>query len=669
MTLSCTYSPDDNKLRLYSTTRLDAETYERVKAKGFKWAPRQQLFVAPAWSPGREDLLLELCGEIGDEDSTLVDRAEERAERFEEYSDKRLADAERARDTVAAIADNIPLGQPILVGHHSERHARKDAERVQSGMRKAVKMWETSKYWTARAAGAIRHAKYKELPAVRHRRIKGLEADKRKYERAKSEAETWLKLWSKDGLTLEQAQAIANRCWLHLPRKEGDRPDFSGEPTAHGALTNSHPELYAPRTLAEVVDHAKRVYPATVARCDRWISHFDNRLAYEEAMLAEQIGAEPGTGNVMADRFPFQIGGKVMVGREREWLTIIRVNRTDGAVNSLTTKAPSAAAGWLKTWKYGVEEVKDYQPPSDAERDKAKAATALPPLCNYPGEGFREMTEAEWKARNKWSDFSYIGTVKATEAAGAHRRRQMPVPGKMWEKQPVYITDGKRVDPPAPKPKDAGDPAAFVREHVAPPMVGYAASRPKENEPGDESFRAMRDGLKSGVAVQVVTAPQLFPTPAELAERVVSLADIADGQRVLEPSAGTGNLVWAVARAHIADVVAVEINQQLARNLAAAFPDMETRADDFLQCNGDLGAFDRVVMNPPFANGSDIKHIEHALGFLKPGGRLVAICANGPRQNERLKPMATEWHDLPPGTFKEAGTNVATAIVVIDKAE
>jgi 16S rRNA G1207 methylase RsmC len=42
-------------------------------------------------------------------------------------------------------------------------------------------------------------------------------------------------------------------------------------------------------------------------------------------------------------------------------------------------------------------------------------------------------------------------------------------------------------------------------------------------------------------------------------------------------------------------------------------------------------------MNPPFANGDDIKHITHALKMLNPGGRLVAICANGPRQNDKLR--------------------------------
>ena len=33
--LTATYSPDDNKLRLSSSTRLDHDVYDRVKAAGF----------------------------------------------------------------------------------------------------------------------------------------------------------------------------------------------------------------------------------------------------------------------------------------------------------------------------------------------------------------------------------------------------------------------------------------------------------------------------------------------------------------------------------------------------------------------------------------------------------------------------------------------------------
>jgi hypothetical protein len=207
--ISATYSPDDNKLRLYPGARLDVDTYTRVKAAGFTWAPKQELFVAPMWTPAREDLALELAGEIDDEDRSLVERAEERADRFEDYSGKRAAEAGAAHKAVAAIADGIPLGQPILVGHHSERHARKDAERIQNGMRKAVRLWDTSTYWQSRAKGAIRAAKYKERPDVRARRIKTIEADLRKQQRSQQEAEKWLIAWTHENLTLEVARKIA----------------------------------------------------------------------------------------------------------------------------------------------------------------------------------------------------------------------------------------------------------------------------------------------------------------------------------------------------------------------------------------------------------------------------------------------------------------------------
>ena len=43
MTYTATYSPEDNKLRLYSSTRLDRELYARVRGAGFIYAPKQEL--------------------------------------------------------------------------------------------------------------------------------------------------------------------------------------------------------------------------------------------------------------------------------------------------------------------------------------------------------------------------------------------------------------------------------------------------------------------------------------------------------------------------------------------------------------------------------------------------------------------------------------------------
>lgn len=69
---TATYSPEDNKLRLYAASHLNTDLYARAKAAGFSWAPRQQLFVAPMWTPGREDLLIELAGTIDDEEPTSL---------------------------------------------------------------------------------------------------------------------------------------------------------------------------------------------------------------------------------------------------------------------------------------------------------------------------------------------------------------------------------------------------------------------------------------------------------------------------------------------------------------------------------------------------------------------------------------------------------------------
>ena len=323
MNMTATYSPEDNKLRLYSVVRLGAETYARVKAAGFKFAPRQELLVAPMWTPGREDLLLELCGEIDDEDTSLVERAEERSERFSEYSEHRTADADRAQKAVSAIAVNIPFGQLILVGHHSERRARRGAEKIENGMRRAVKMWDTATYWTDRAAGAIRNAKHKERPDVRARRIKGLEADKRKRERTIAESTKNRKAWAVEGLTHGQAQQIANFDHLSFsfPIAKYPASTYEGSRSLWSALDSKVIDADKAAQLA-VSAHAR-----IIAHCSRWIAHYENRIAYERAMLAED-------GGTLADQNKPEKGGacRCWASPREGWSYIQKVNRVTVSV-------------------------------------------------------------------------------------------------------------------------------------------------------------------------------------------------------------------------------------------------------------------------------------------------------------------------------------------------
>jgi len=174
-------------------------------------------------------------------------------------------------------------------------------------------------------------------------------------------------------------------------------------------------------------------------------------------------------------------------------------------------------------------------------------------------------------------------------------------------------------------------------------------------------------------APRVVSSHQLFQTPPQLAARVVAIAQ--EGRslgRTLEPSAGLGRLYVALRAVDPSSpVVLVEVAAECAGELYRV-TDEDAGASliqaDFLACDaGRLGAFDTVVMNPPFKMGTDVKHIRHAAKLLAPHGRLVSICAAGPRQRKGLGDVVTRWIDLPAGSFKSEGTGVETAIVVIDR--
>lgn len=633
MLITATYSPEDNKIRLSASQRLDKDLYLRVKAAGFIWAPKQGIFVAPKWTPEREDLALELAGEIDDEDTSLVDRAEERADRFEGYSENRLKDAHQAKEAVDRIADGIPLGQPILVGHHSERHARRDAAKIENGMRKAVKMWETSQYWEQRAAGALRHAKYKERPDVRARRIKTLEAELRSCVADYTEHADVPHIMQ-HGWNAKEGDPVVEHCWVG-PKGRGGR--------------------WVPVAALERIKAGNA----------RWRQHYENRLIYERAMLGEQ-------GGLKAESFDIQVGG--MVQRRGHWFVVTKLNRKGDILQSV-----SVIGHWCSTIPF--EDIKDYRPPADGDAEKVKAIMKAAPLCNFRKEGCKEMTTAEWKSLTHCTESAYTYTYKATAEHGAYRLRTRhcwvkPNENQTCEqpgRQPVFITDMPVKEPPKPEEnvKATGDGGYLHRKAKVAAMEDLLDKVPLPDPPQytprpaaePNEFDLMKDSLKAGV--KVVSANQLFPTPNDLAARAVEEAAIEDGDRVLEPSAGTGNILRAIQAAEAAEssvfqIVACEIDPRLASNLREIFDGVDVIRLDFLEMADDDG-FDVIVMNPPFENGADIKHIEHAKGMLKPGGRLVAICANGPRQNDKLRAWAASWEELEAGTF--AGTGVRAVLM------
>jgi|TARA_R110000787_G_scaffold286368_4_gene404405 predicted RNA methylase len=188
-------------------------------------------------------------------------------------------------------------------------------------------------------------------------------------------------------------------------------------------------------------------------------------------------------------------------------------------------------------------------------------------------------------------------------------------------------------------------------------------------------------------------APQFHMTPAKdfgafmsseaVAARVMNHASINKGERVLEPNAGTGILAKA-ARDHGADVTCIEIQPGMAHELRVLHGFQSVLQGDFLRTDpAQFELFDVIVMNPPFDRGRDCDHVTHALKFLRPGGRLIAVMSARAEYGEDKRHKAFhriidqcrpcygngKWWDLPPGSFAHAGTNVNTVVLAIRKPD
>jgi predicted RNA methylase len=166
-----------------------------------------------------------------------------------------------------------------------------------------------------------------------------------------------------------------------------------------------------------------------------------------------------------------------------------------------------------------------------------------------------------------------------------------------------------------------------------------------------------------------------FPSPPAVVARLIELADITHGMQVLEPSAGRGAIAFACAERG-ANVDCVELMESNYDALCADDRLKRVKRGCFLE-HGVIEAYDRIVMNPPFAKQADIKHVTHALKFLKSDGLLVSVMSAGVmfRENkltvelrELIQKRGGRIEALPDGSFKESGTMVKTIIVEIPAA-
>lgn len=181
-----------------------------------------------------------------------------------------------------------------------------------------------------------------------------------------------------------------------------------------------------------------------------------------------------------------------------------------------------------------------------------------------------------------------------------------------------------------------------------------------------ERFATIAGRHVNGTAPRAVVAHQLFQTPSDLAARLVALLDLAPGSRVLEPSAGLGRILDCLPMSKVSEVVAIDQSPDCTAELFKQDRQgVKILQRDFLSVLPDeIGHFNAVAMNPPFTVRSDIKHIRHAMDFLRPGGRLACIMMDTPRRETTFRDEATHWEKLPENSFSKEGTQVATVLAL-----
>lgn len=192
-------------------------------------------------------------------------------------------------------------------------------------------------------------------------------------------------------------------------------------------------------------------------------------------------------------------------------------------------------------------------------------------------------------------------------------------------------------------------------------------------DPPDRSEERELQELESEIRGWVGQIDGFYPTPEDIARRMVRLSEIGDGHTILEPSAGGGAIADVITDEHPdADLEVIELHYSLADVLERK--GYELIGTDFFEVNGQR--WDRIIQNPPFENLADIDHVRHAYDHLAEGGRLVSVMSESPffRQDRKAREFRSWLFDvdardveLEQGAFAESGTNVKARIVVIDK--
>ena len=163
--------------------------------------------------------------------STRRERLERKLEKREEWAEKADARSDSAYKRARDLGKHIPLGQPILVGHHSEKRHRAHLKRMDSAARKSCEEHSKASHHRSKAVGLERQLKTSifsdddnAVKALREK-IDTLDAKRKRMRRINAAHKAFVK----DPAALDLAK------WADLTEEERTRirryePAYSWEP-------------------------------------------------------------------------------------------------------------------------------------------------------------------------------------------------------------------------------------------------------------------------------------------------------------------------------------------------------------------------------------------------------------------------------------------------------
>lgn len=286
------YDPTSHITWLEIERKPDDVTRAALKGDGWRWSGYRK-----QWYNHRQCPSLPARALITTTDGGQCDYASERADRLNAAADRAQARSDAAYQRSNDLVSMIPLGQPILVGHHSERADRNRRAKSWAAMDKSVAEAKTAERLRHAARSSAEHqAYYTTDPDALQRRADRLSADARKMRRSIDRRTQ--QLAARGETPTDHDRAYTQR----LEALEREIADLQQRIREAGGITADR--LAAAGLVAEVGDlvliHGftgvvKRVnpktYTVTMSHADNWTLKLDRTRL--QAILQKRDGTVP----------------------------------------------------------------------------------------------------------------------------------------------------------------------------------------------------------------------------------------------------------------------------------------------------------------------------------------------------------------------------------------